>query len=79
MCDLRVYNGELFVDGEKILLKKGKVDENLLYGVFDDEKIFAINGEFYKGKNWINTRFIGSITKDKFLELKNSTSSQDKV
>ena len=70
MNNIEVKNGILFVDGIKVSLKKGEVDEELLYGTVGNESIIIRRGTFYRGNGVMNAKFIGVISYDSFLELK---------
>ena len=76
MNELKVKDGILFIDGVKVQLKRGEasINENLLYGEINGDKVFTYNGEFYRGKNWTTTEPIGTIAKEDFLELKKKSS-----
>ena len=72
MNKIEVKEGVLFIDGVRVELKKGESHKNLIYGELNNEKVFIFDKDVYRGKDWISTEHIGTITQEEFLELKNT-------
>lgn len=70
MDNVEVKDGILFVDGIEVSLKKGETDSNFLYGKVGNESVLIYGGTFYRGNGVMNAKFMGVISYEEFLSLK---------
>ena len=72
MNEIEVKEGVLFIDGVKVELKKGESTQEFLSGKLGDEGVFIYGGTFYRGRGVMNAQFIGVVSYEEFVELRNN-------
>ena len=70
MDNIEVKEGLLYIDGIEVKLKKGESDSNFLYGKIENESVLIYGGTFYRGNGVMNAKFMGVISYEEFLSLK---------
>ena len=72
MNEIEIKEGVLFIDCVKVELKKGESTQEFLSGKLGEDSVFIYGGTFYRGRGVMNAQFIGVVTYEEFLELRDN-------